>query len=166
MPRRKKYRRPTREQIRAMTPEEKLEHKRAIAREKAARAHRRRMDSTTKAERRQIAQENDTRLFDWGRLLPHIERRPDGCWLWRGSFSLVFGVLRPWVKAGALGGMRADYIVCCLHRGRPPPRCFPSRTCETVGCVSPDHLVWSNMAVETAKARVRHEQEKLVGRIE
>ncbi len=164
---RRKYKRPTREQLRAMTPQERLEHTRALERERSARYYRRHIASTTKAERRARAEELTTALFDWSRLLPHIERLPSGCWLWTGPFRSVFGDVRPWARAGALGGMRADHIVCCLSRGRPPPKCFVSRTCATVGCVSPTHLVWSNRAVETAKNRRRHvESEELAGRVE
>ncbi len=166
MPRLKKYKRPTKEQVRAMTPAERAEHKRALDRERQARYQRRVMAATTKAERRARATEQNTRAFDWGRLLPHIERLPSGCWRWNGPFKVYRCVLRPWVKAGALGGMRADYIVCCLHRGRPPPNCFAVRVCDTIDCVAPEHVVWSNRAVETAKARRRHVQEELAGRVE
>ncbi len=165
--RKKKYKRPTREQLKAMTPEERLEHKRALDRERQQRMWKRRMESSTVAERRAARKEAVTRAFTWKRLLPYIERQESGCWLWTGAFKLANGVLRPWVQAGAFGGVRADYVVCCLHRGRPPPYCFVASTCATLGCIAPEHTVWSNQAVETAKRRRAHEQgEELARRVE
>jgi len=166
MARIKKYRRPTREQVKAMSPAEKLEHQRALDREKKARKWRRLKEATTKRERTQLAVEQVTRKFNWESLLPHIDKQPNGCWRWTGAFKERAGVVRPWMKGGALGGMRADHIVCCLYRGRPPPNCFAARTCESIDCVAPEHLVWSSRAVETAKGRRRHEQEELAGRVE
>lgn len=147
------------------SPSELAERKRKQNAEKQARFRAR----MTKEQRRERKALEDARLFNWERLLPHIDKQPDGCWQWTGSFAVVKGRVRPVVRAGVLGMQPADFVVCCLSRGRPPPRCFVSSVCETLGvaCVAPDHLRWSNQAVEAAKRRRQdHEQKGMVGRVE
>jgi hypothetical protein len=71
------------------------------------------------------------------------------------------------MRAGLFGRQYADFVVCCLARGYPPLRCTVTRTCETLGCVAPDHLEWTVRVVERAKKRrEHHEQEVLAGRLE
>ncbi len=165
MPRKARYKRPTKAQVAKMTPEELAAHKAALNREKV-RAWRARQKSVSKAERAQRKQEEGARLYTWERLLPYIVKQDDGCWLWTGSFKVTEWGLRPMARAGVYGVEPVEHIVCCLHRGRPPPRCTAKRVCETIGCVAPEHIVWSNRVVETAKRRRQHVEEELFRRVE
>lgn len=144
-----------------MTPAEKLEHVRWINREKDRRRRvRLRNGPAPKTTAREARIRDGARCYDWERLLPYIDKQPDGHWLWRGSFKMVYQRLRPVVRAGAYGVERADHVVCCLSHGRPPPKCFVVRLCDNIECVAPAHLGWSNLAVETAKRRRRHHDEE------
>ncbi len=163
--RRRKYKRPTPEQRKAMTPEELREHKRALNAERQAK-YRVGLRKQTRAERRERRQRETAALFTWERILPYIRREPGGHWIWLRGFRAKDGVVRPWLRGGVLGGVRADYVVCCLYRGRPPPNCLVASVCDTIGCIAPEHLVWSNQAVETAKRRRRNVQEELARRVE
>lgn len=150
----------TRAEIAAMTPDEKREHVRAINREKKRRQRRRERVAPapiTTARRRR--QEEGARLFTWERLLPYIDKRADGHWIWLGPFRATFGVVRPIARAGAVGREHVDFIVCCLSHGPPPPHCFAKRLCDEIACVAPEHIGWSNRVLERAKRRIRHEQE-------
>jgi hypothetical protein len=113
----------------------------------------------------------DARIYDWARILPHVDKREDGCWIWTGPFRRFDERARPALYAGVFGVQPVDHVVMCLAKGRPPPRCFVRSICDTLGCVAPDHLVWSNHAVERAKRRLEHDQKgmaerRLVGRRE
>lgn len=148
-----------------MTPAEKAEHQRRINADKQHR-YKKRFRALPKDQRVARRQADGAVLYDWSRILPHVDKQPSGCWLWTGPFKVYFTRLRPVATAGAFGREYVDHIVCCLHRGRPPPNCFLSRVCDTIGCVAPEHLVWSNRAVETAKRRQKNVQEELARRIE
>lgn len=94
------------------------------------------------------------RAYDWEHLLPHIERRDDGHWIWHGPLRRVFGRVRPIVRAGHAGQEHVDFIVCCLAHGRPPTnRVVLKRLCDEVLCVAPDHLTWSSRTVERARRK-------------
>lgn len=160
MPQKARYKRPTRAEIAKMTPAERLEHKRAVNREKQRR-WKQRQKSVPKAERRARKLEEGARLYTWDRLLPHIVKQDNGCWLWTGGLHASEWGVRPFARAGVYGMESVEHIVCCLHRGRPPPRCTAKRVCETIGCVAPEHIVWSNRVVETAKKRRRHVEKEL-----
>ena len=147
-----------------MSPVERAEHKRKLTADRQY-AYRIRFKQLTRGEKRARRQSDSAQLYRWERILPYIVKSDGGCWHWHGSFKIADGRLRPWARAGVFGGGFVDFVVCCLHRGRPPPNCFVSRVCETIDCVSPEHLVWSNQTVQRAKRRMRHEQENL-GRVE
>lgn len=167
MTRRKRYKRPPRDVVQAMSPAELAEHKRRINAEKQAR-YRKRFQALPKKERKKRRQEDGARAYSWERILPYIDKAESGCWHWRGSFHVMGGRLRPLVRAGVFGREPADFVVCCLARGRPPPNCFVKRTCANIDCVSPEHLVWSNSTVELAKRRRRHHEQGqgMAGRVE
>jgi hypothetical protein len=150
-----------REALEAMSPEERLAHKRA---QYAAyqRAHRAKMGKEQRAARRV---KDDARCYDWARIEPNVDKRPDGCWVWTGSYMLMYGTdVYPRVRAGAYGSARADVVVWSLTHKKPLPHgCFLVRTCGNLSCVAEAHSLVSNQMVERAKRRL-HEQEELAGR--
>lgn len=53
-----------------------------------------------------------------------------GCWLWDG----------PGGQYGALGKQQAHRISYRIHQGAIPPGGWVLHSCDTPGCVNPDHL--------------------------
>lgn len=160
---RRKPLKPLEESKKHWTKAELAERKKVAAR---ARINRFRA-KLSKADKKERKQREEASLFHWDRLLPHVDKRDDGCWVWTGPFQVQNTRVRPIVRAGLYGVLTADFVSLCLAKGRPPPRCFVTRLCETLGCIAPAHLAWSNAAVETAKRRREsHEQEKLLRRVE
>jgi hypothetical protein len=134
--------------------EELLARRREKARERKAR-ERARMGADGRREQQKI----DTKAcFDWARVKPHL--RPvtagtnEGCVLWTGAYSLLFGKARPLLRAGQYGRQYADVVVWCLTNKRKelPRGSFLKRTCGNLRCVAAHHGVPTNIVVERVKA--------------
>lgn len=153
------YRRLTKKAREKLTPEQKKEREREMLRLRTKRYR----AKHTLDERRRKKAEDDARCYRWEALLPHIEKEPDdGCWIWRGPYTCVFGhSTRPVIRQGFWGRQYADHVVACLHRGKPlPPGCFLTRSCGRLECVSPKHIQVTNHSVERAKRRLAHDDEE------
>jgi hypothetical protein len=83
----------------------------------------------------------------------HVDRQPDGCWLWTGAVSGDgYGAWH--LRGRQVGAHRASYE---LNVGPIPPRLQVLHSCDTPLCVRPDHLFLGtnddNMADMVAKRR-------------
>ncbi len=173
--------------LKNMTPEEKrarrrkmkaanerARRKREAAKRRASKAHKNKLNArrcrrwraglgVLKSREKRLR--DGARCYDWAALLPFIDKRPDGHWLWTGALRRVFGRVRPIARAGFAGKEHVDFIVCCLAHGRPPTiNCFVRRTCSEVLCVSPACLTWTTRVMERARRKQRgedHVQEEL-----
>lgn len=81
--------------------------------------------------------------------------RQGDCWIWRGSTSGKYGMVRrPPEKGGSLGAHRLSYM---HHKGPIPDGMVVMHSCDTPRCVNPDHLsvgTWrDNMHDMIAKGR-------------
>ncbi len=134
--------------------------KKSFSRKLTTRAKRRQRAKKGLVERRAQRIADEAKCYDMARLEPHIDRQPDGCWIWRGPYQTVFGQPRPLVRAGEQGKQRADQVMHYLvTRELLPHGCFLAKTCGKVECVAPEHMVVSNRSVENAKRRLAYVQE-------
>ena len=95
------------------------------------------------------------------RFLERVDKRRDGCWLWRGSVSPSgYGQFAPSRESYGSAHRWAYKLFC----GPIPVGAFVLHTCDVRTCVNPSHLFLGsgadNMADMTAKGRqaagIRH----------
>jgi len=73
------------------------------------------------------------------RFWKFVERRPDGCWLWRGSRDRIgYGHFRS--RALASSGVLAHRYSWFIHHGPVLDGLDVCHRCDVPGCVNPQHL--------------------------
>ena len=85
--------------------------------------------------------------------------KSDGCWMWRGFPKTIFskGELRNvyptfWANGRNFRANRASWQI---HFGEIPDGLFVCHTCDTPGCVRPDHLFLGTNARNMADMRMK-----------
>lgn len=71
------------------------------------------------------------------RFLKKVDKRPSGCWLWRGHVNKVSGYGQFWDGERVRGAHQVSYE---LFKGPIPKGHEPDHTCRVRRCVCPDHL--------------------------
>ena len=85
-------------------------------------------------------------------FMRHVNKCPDGCWLWTGAVATRGGGAFFHEKRT----QRAHRVAYLLWIGEVPQDCVVTQTCKNILCVNPEHLrleTWPETNLRTAASR-------------